>query len=138
MTTAPSSRHRYYDTPPAEVHEPAVARASLTEDEASFDLQIEAKPRTRLTVNLLGKRYSIMPPKTALAMKLSVRAKQAEDRPELMVDAIEEWIDKAFLPADADDVRHRIYESDDDPLDIDHVMELMEKLIERQTNTPTT
>lgn len=136
MTTSP--RPRYFDTPPPEVHEPAAARASLTEDEASFDLQIEAKPRKRVTVNLLNKRYSIMPPKTALAMKLSVRAKQAEDRPELMVDAIEEWIDKAFRPQDAEDVRYRIYEDDEDPLDIDHVMELMEKLIERQTNTPTT
>lgn len=99
---------------------------------------IEARAPETLTVNLVGKKYQIKAPKAALGLKLAVRAKQAEDRPDLMAAAIDEWIDRAFAAKDAADVKYRMYESSDDALDLPHVMELMQVMIERTTDNPST
>lgn len=99
---------------------------------------IEASAAEVLTINLVGKKYQIKAPKAALGLKLAVRAKQAEDRPDLMAAAIDEWIDRAFSKEDAADVKYRMYESNDDALDLPHVMELMQVMIERTSDNPST
>ena len=130
MTTSP------FDARPTQ--QAAQAAAPTTNpDASSFDLQIEADEPAYVTVNLVGKKYRVKAPKAALGLKLAVRAKQAEESPDLMAEAIDEWIGRAFSAEDAADVRYRMYESDDDPLDLPHVMDLMEKVIERTTGNPT-
>src|SRR5690625_7864196 len=85
MTTSP------FDTRPTQQSAQAAAPTSTPAPEpGSFDLQIEADEPAYVTVNLVGKRYRVKAPKAALGLKLAVRAKQAEESPDLMAEAIDE------------------------------------------------
>lgn len=100
-------------------------------------INITADPREKITICLVGVNYEVHPPKTALALKLAVRAKQAGDAPDLMMAAVDEWITKAFGKTEAKKVQARL-ENETDDLDFPHIMQLMEALIEQATGTPTT
>jgi hypothetical protein len=84
-----------------------------------------------ITVKLVGKSYLVRVPKTAWALKLAVRARQAEQAPDLMATAMDEWIARVFSAEDAATVMRRLYDDPDDELDIDHIMALMEKMLDR-------
>jgi hypothetical protein len=100
-------------------------------------ITIKAKSRDAIPVDMAGVRYSLNPPKAALAMKLAVRAKTAGDDPTLVLEAVDEWLDKAFGKREANKVRKRLDDADD-PLDTPDIMELMEAVIERASGNPTT
>ena len=107
----------------------------------TLEIGKDATGRARFKVRLVGKEYSVRPPKAALGLKLAVRAKQFEERPDLLGSTINEFIDKAFSEADAAEVKRRMYEDENDDLDFPHVMTLMEKLMERtmgELDRPTT
>jgi hypothetical protein len=104
-----------------------------------MDIKIEATPRQTISIDLLGVEYVIVAPKAALALKLSVRSKQATNGqdPTLMVEALYEWLDVAFGKEKAGEVRDRL----DDPadlLDIEHLSILMQKVTEVGSGNPTT
>lgn len=96
----------------------------------SGPITIDAKAVEPIDIKLVGKPYTIQPPKAALAMRLAVESKLYADDPSKMADILNVWMDKAFGDK-ADKVRKRI-EDDDDLLDIMHIMALMEKVIEVQ------
>lgn len=96
---------------------------------------IAADKREVIPVELVGERYSILPPKTAVTLKMAVRAKQAGSDPALMYEALQEWIDKAFGKK-AKEVHKRL-DDPDDLLDIEHITELMKAVIEVSTGNPT-
>jgi hypothetical protein len=100
------------------------------------EIVITAEPLDLIPVSLVGVTYQIKPPKSSLALKLAVRAKTAEDDPSLMMEAIDEWVDKAFGKEEAENVRARL-DDEDDVLDFPHIMALMEAVIERTTGNPT-
>jgi len=100
------------------------------------DLIISAEPRKTLEVDLVGQTYKVTAPKAALGLKIAIRAKQSGDDPGLMMDAVEEWVVKAFGKSAAKKVLARVDDENDD-LDIQHLMKLMEAVIEATTGDPT-
>jgi hypothetical protein len=100
------------------------------------DLTIAVEPRKILTVDLGGTEYKVTPPKAALGLKLAVRGRNANDNPDLMMEALDEWMDKAFTKRVANTIRRRIEDETDD-LDVTHVMQLMELVIEHTAGRPT-
>ena len=96
---------------------------------------IAADKREVIPVELVGERYSILPPKTSLTLKMAVRAKEAGSDPALMYEALQEWIDKAFGKK-AKEVHKRLHDSED-LLDIEHITELMKRIIEVTSGNPT-
>lgn len=99
-------------------------------------IEIKAEPVTPVEVELVGTVYKIQPPKSALALKLAIRAKTAGDDPTLMLETIDEWIDKAFGKSNGTKIKKRLDDAND-ALDIKHVMELMERVIEVSAGDPT-
>lgn len=100
-------------------------------------IEITAEPAAPIEVVLVGVDYKIQPPKSSLALKLAIRAKTAGEDPTLMLEAIDEWINKAFGKTNGAKIKKRL-DDPDDLLDINHVMQLMEKIVEATTATPTT
>lgn len=105
---------------------------------AAADITIAAEPKKAVIVDLVEQRYTIKPPKSAMAVKLAVRAKQAgDDDPGAVMAAISEWVNIAFGAKAAPGVMERLEDPDDD-LDIIHVMNLIEALVEVGAPTPPT
>lgn len=100
------------------------------------NISITADPREKITVSLVGVEYEIFPPKAALGLKLAVRAKQHGDDPVTTLESVTEWVQKAFGKPGARDIEKRIEDEADD-LDITHVMQLMNKVVELTTGNPT-
>jgi hypothetical protein len=99
---------------------------------------ISSPPRKELEIVLVGKAYTIKIPKVAVAMKLAVRAKTAGDDPTMMMQALDEWVARAFGPDGAKDIQSRL-DDDEDDLDFPHMMMLMEKVLEAgSAGNPTT
>lgn len=100
-------------------------------------ITIEAAPREAIPVMLVGVAYEINPPKAALALKLAVTAKTAGNDDTAMMDALFEWVDIAFGKRASTAIKKRLDDPADD-LDLPHITALMEAVIERQTDLPTT
>lgn len=100
-------------------------------------LTIAADPAEIIPVELVGVKYEVKSPKTALALRIGVEAKQAGDDPARMMEAIGTWVRIAFGAKVAPGVMARLDDPDDD-LDISHVMKLMDALVERATGNPPT
>lgn len=101
-----------------------------------MSIVIEASPVEPIEVELVGKKYTITPPKTALAMRMAVTSKINGDDASAASELVNVWMDKAFGKEVAETVRDR-FEDDEDLLDIPHVMQLMEKVFEVQSGNPT-
>lgn len=102
-------------------------------------IDIKATPQKKVQVKLLGVDYLVKVPKKAAALQLMMRVKNAGDDPQMSSDAIDDLIIRMFGKEHLADVRRRLYEDDEDDLDIDHLMELMKALIEYATaGNPTT
>lgn len=112
-------------------------RAAL--DAATLTIGEEDVPAvaSAVKVNLVGKVYSVTPPKSAAAMRLASLASDRDSDPDETFAALDKWIDHAF-GAKAEEIRERMYEDDDDPLDFGHIMALMQKLVEMTSGLPTT
>lgn len=100
------------------------------------DIKITAERRESIPVDLVGVSYEVTPPKTALAIKVALQAKKAQDDPDEVMKALDGWIARAFGKKQAAKITERLY-SDEDDLDIDHIMQLMNLLMEESTGTPT-
>lgn len=101
-----------------------------------MDINIGASAPEPINVTLVDKKYTITPPKAALAMRLAVESKLYADDPAKMADILDLWIKKAFGEK-ADKIKARL-DDEDDLLDITHVMILMEKVIEAQMDEDPT
>lgn len=102
-----------------------------------MSIKIEATPKAVLDVELVGVHYSVTPPKAALALRLAVAAKQSgEDDPGSVVDTLNAWLLMAMGEEQEKAIQARI-EDPKDALDIDHLMMLMEAVIEESSGNPT-
>lgn len=97
----------------------------------SAPIVIDAQPVEPIDVTLVDKKYTINPPKAALAMRLAVESKIYSDDPSKMADILGVWVKKAFGEEKAEKIQKRL-DDNDDLLDITHIMALMEKVIEVQ------
>lgn len=113
------------------------SNATLAEDwkkvRMADDIEILADPRAKISVNLVGVRYEVEPPKTALAIQLARQASTAQDDPAGLFTLIDTWMDSAFGKPMAKKVRARMQDPTD-ALDFPHVMRLMEALVQRAAN----
>jgi hypothetical protein len=89
-----------------------------------------------ITVNLVGKPYVAHPPKTMLAIKLGKGMEGSSD-PDVVFARLQEDLGLTFGPKEAAKIAKRL-EDPDDLLDVGHIMQLMEKITELSTGTPTT
>lgn len=105
-------------------------------------IDIEAEPRQKITVSLVGTEYLINPPKGATAVTMAKQAKAAEkdDSDEATLkswELIEDWIKKAFGKQKAKEIQKRL-DDDEDDLDIPHISQLISKVSELNSGNPTT
>ncbi|QDP45522.1 hypothetical protein SEA_FUZZBUSTER_38 [Microbacterium phage FuzzBuster] len=99
---------------------------------------IDLEPAKPVTVGLgEGFEYLVTPPKSTIAIALAGSLKAAGEDPALLMEAMESWIDKAFGKKQAPKVRARLLD-EEDPLDIKHIVDLMQQLAEVTTGDPTT
>jgi hypothetical protein len=101
------------------------------------NIDIVAAPKKQFQVKLVGVDYMATAPKKALALSLLMRVKNAGNDPEMMDDAITSLIIKMLGREHVEAVQARLADEEDD-LDIDHLMVLMNKLIEAVSADPTT
>lgn len=97
---------------------------------------VNSEGRKGIPVELVGKRYVIKKPKSALGLRVAVAAKKAQEDPESMLAAMDSFINMTFGKKDGAAVRKRLEDPDDD-LDYEHVTELVQALMEVDGN-PTT
>lgn len=101
----------------------------------TLSLKIATKPRATYDVEIDGESYKVRAPKVYLTMQLARTAKQAEEDPGLLLDAINEWVEEAFDDR-ADEIKARLSDRKDD-LDTNDIMTLMQKLVEASSEDPT-
>jgi hypothetical protein len=103
------------------------------------NMNVAALPRKVFTVDLVGVEYQARAPKKAKALALMMQGKNAEasEDPTLM-NAVIDSVVISMLGRDFIEPIHARLEDDDDQLDIDHLFQLMNKLIAAATGDPTT
>lgn len=100
------------------------------------DIDISPKPPKPLTVNLVGKSYTVRPIKAALGVSLAQRFKGVDNDPEKLAEAVNGLVKMMFGPNDAKAVTKRLTDGTD-ALDYPHIMQLLNALIEKSTGNPT-
>ena len=99
---------------------------------------IDVEPVEPITVGLgEGFEYLVTPPKSTLAIALAEELKSAGEDPAKLMSSMQGWIEKAFGKKQSAKVMARL-QDEEDPLDIKHIIELMQQLAEVQTGDPTT
>jgi len=99
------------------------------------DITINAEPVEQIKVHLVGETYLITPPKAAFALRMARAAEDFKDDVTKQMKIIDQWVDSAFGPK-ADEIRARM-DDGEDALDITHLIELLEAVVEVQTENPT-
>jgi hypothetical protein len=103
----------------------------------SGPITIPVTKREPIDVTLGDKKYKVIPPKAAFAMKLAIQNKVFQDDPTQMLGLLDEWMKKAFGTKYAA-IQKRL-DDDADELDITHIMQLLEQMMEVQADPdPTT
>lgn len=101
-------------------------------------LAITAKAAPTLTVNLVGKSYKVQAPKAALALDVARQANSSTDaNPAEFMETVSRLIDAMFTPADSVKINARLRDARD-LLDVDHLAELSNALMEHKSENPTT
>lgn len=105
-----------------------------------FDIDITAEAPEPLTVNLVGKTYRMRPPKAALGLALTRAAagrKGQKSDLETMLQSIQTWLEHGFGKKHAGEIMQRL-EDADDLLDIEHIVRLVQVVVERAAGNPST
>jgi hypothetical protein len=105
---------------------------------AGEDVAIGAGERPKsISVDLIGKRYEIVPPKAGIALRIAKLATDKDPAVQMKVLAlVDVWLARAFGD-EAPALEHRLYEDPDDELDFLHIVQLIQKVVEFQTGNPT-
>lgn len=98
---------------------------------------IAATPREPISVELVGTEYLVTPPKSTIAIALAERVQSAGQDISVLRKETDHWVTLAFGKKQATKVIARLDDGEDD-LDIEHIMQLMQKLAEAGTPDPTT
>lgn len=97
---------------------------------------IDAEPVETMDVKLVGVDYKIKPPKTSMLMEVTDKM-QGKDEEDVTSEDLYRFVDLMFTKTDATKVKKRLSDPKDD-LDIDHVMKLLDALMEAVQPNPTT
>lgn len=97
---------------------------------------IDAEPAETLDVKLVGVDYKITPPKTSLLMQVTDKM-QGKEEEDVTSEDLYRFVDLMFTNTDSVKVKKRLNDPKD-ALDIDHVMSLLDKLMEAVQPNPTT
>lgn len=97
---------------------------------------IDAEPVETMDVKLVGVDYKIKPPKTSLLMEVTDKM-QGKNEEDVTSEDLYRFVDLMFTKTDATKVKKRLSDAKDD-LDIEHVMTLLDKLMEAVQPNPTT
>lgn len=97
---------------------------------------IDAEPAETLDVKLVGVEYKLTPPKTSLLMQVTDKM-QGKDEEDITSEDLYRFVDLLFSKSDSVQVKKRLNEPKD-ALDIEHVMTLLDKLMEAVQPNPTT
>jgi hypothetical protein len=105
---------------------------------AGEDVAIGAGERPKsISVDLVGQRYEIVPPKAGIALRIAKLATDKDPNQQMKVlSLVDVWIARAFGDQ-APELERRMYEDPDDELDFPHVVQLIQKVVEFQTGNPT-
>lgn len=109
--------------------------SKATQPEA--DIQISIDPPKPITVDLGGTRYTVRPIKGALGIALGQRMKSVKGDAGKLRETVEHLVEMIFGKSEAPGVLSRL-DDPEDALDFQHVLELMNALVERSTGSPTT
>jgi hypothetical protein len=99
-------------------------------------IEIAADARKPITVDLVGVRYTLMPPKSAYSLRMAMRAQGAGEDVMQLINILDDWCAAAFGRTVASEVLARL-DNADDLLDYSHLMQLMAKTAEIGTANPT-
>lgn len=100
-------------------------------------ITINADAPNLIPVDLVGVHYLVKAPKAVVAIKIGMRAKELQDEdPEELLKLLGEWVSMAFSKKDAAAVMKRLGDQDDD-LDLNHIVQLVEAVIEVGSGNPT-
>lgn len=97
---------------------------------------IDAEPVETMDVKLVGVDYKITPPKTSLLMEVTDKM-QGKNEEDVTSEDLYRFVDLMFTKGDATKVKKRLGDPKD-RLDIDHVMTLLDKIMEAVQPNPTT
>lgn len=98
-------------------------------------ITIDAEPVEPLEVTLVGKEYKVIPPKASALMSISDSMKGKEED-DMGLSDIKGFVEILFQKKDVAPVMKRLTDGSD-RLDVDHVMKLMEKVMEAVQENPT-
>jgi hypothetical protein len=112
------------------------AAAKKAATPATPSITIDAEPKKKVNIKLIGQNYSVNMPKASLAIRITQQARSA-DQGEKAFESLNTWMDAAFGARQVAAVRKRLDDPDDD-LDLDHIMQLMNALLEAGSGNPTT
>lgn len=116
----------------------AYSTVQVEEDGISFDvIKIDTPERKPLRVDLGGVIYEIMPIKSAIAMELGSKVMGAESDPDKFDKTLKDLVAGVFSAKDAKGVMARIKDPQD-PLDMLHILTLVEVMLEKTAGNPTT
>ncbi len=99
-------------------------------------ITIDAEPVQPLEVTLVGKEYKVIPPKASALMAISDQAK-GKDENDMGLDDVKSFVEALFEKKDVNPIMKRLTDSTD-RLDVDHIMTLLEKVMETVQEHPTT
>lgn len=98
-------------------------------------ITIDAEPVEPLEVTLIGKEYKVIPPKASALMAISDTMKGKEED-DMGLNDIKGFVEILFQKKDVPAVMKRLTDTSD-RLDVDHIMKLMEKVMEAVQENPT-
>ena len=98
---------------------------------------IEGTAPEKTTVNLVGVDYLLTTPKAVLGVNLGKAIKQKNDDPDAQLDALRKWLTAAGGKKQADAIMKRLADAED-LLDLKHIFQLINALVEDETENPTT
>lgn len=96
-------------------------------------IQVAVATPEPVTVDLGGVLYVGYRPKNAGTFRTVKRIQEAAEDPEKMLDEIHNWLKSIFKTADANKIFARL-EDPKDGLDIAHIVELIQRMMETDTN----
>ena len=101
------------------------------------DIKITAEPPKPITLDLIGTDYTVRPIKGSLGISLSQKF-QGDNSDMVKFDkSIKDLLRIIFGPEQAKEVSKRLNDSED-LLDLPHIFELLNKLVEKASGNPTT
>jgi hypothetical protein len=101
--------------------------------------RISIAPRLveQITVDLAGKEYVVPTPKAAIGLMMAERMSASGDDGTKVLRELETWILATFGPKQGPKVFARLADPDDG-LDIQQIVEMIQKITEESTPNPTT